>query len=628
MNPDISMEFFMRFLFSGIYAGIFAWMIWDRQDMERNKAAPVNENRQRYLPYISGMLLPLMLVSLYLIFLPAWGLKETTRVIFSFCFGIFLHICLYYLLLMPLLPFLRRHFSARACAVLWMLPNYLYITLHSPMQLAKPLLVLPLPNWPAQYFFVLWFTGFLAVFLWKTAQHLLFRRQILSGSRPVLNNEVWKVWRAEQTHARLKKEYELVYSPHVKTPLTIGLFRRSTRIVLPMREYTAEELAFIFRHEIVHIAREDAWNKFFLTFCTAMCWFNPLMWIAMKKSSEDLELSCDETVLLNADQQQRKQYASLLLHTAGDGRGYTTCLAASANALRYRLRSVVRPGKRHSGALVVGLTFFLLCFSCGHVALAYGGTTGAEVIFPREKGTYSFDNYSINLNDDVHREYYLTDGEDLRAFLSQLQLAEVTGHYTLSDSEKVFSTFLRTPDGLILVALHDDLLRLQPLGKADYRSALYYVRGGVDWDKLQTILTSVPDLTADLYASPSQHYKLGPHLDRVQRIEGNTRTTTYEHTLAANTFYGVYDSEGYTKATLTFHGTLAAPLRIEVLDKSGQLLHTMDATDTHHKYTFHFKDGYRKYVIYASFCDQEGTLWEAAYSFEVGHLATEPIIYE
>ena len=95
MNPDVSMEFFMRFLFSGIYAGIFAWMIWDRQDMERNKAAPVNENRQRYLPYISGMLLPLMLVSLYLLFLPAWGLKETTRVIFSFCFGIFLHICLY-----------------------------------------------------------------------------------------------------------------------------------------------------------------------------------------------------------------------------------------------------------------------------------------------------------------------------------------------------------------------------------------------------------------------------------------------------------------------------------------------------------------------------------------------------
>ena len=54
----------------------------------------------------------------------------------------------------------------------------------------------------------------------------------------------------------------------------------------------------------------------------------------------------------------------------------------------------------------------------------------------------------------------------------------------------------------------------------------------------------------------------------------------------------------------------------------------MDATDTHHRYTFHFKEGYRKYVIYASFCDQEGTLWEAAYSFEVEHLATEPIIYE
>ena len=627
MNPEISTEFFLRFLFSGLYALVFAWMIWDRQDTERNQAAPVNEKRQRYLPYISGMLLPLMLVSLFVIFLPTFGLKTTTNVMFSFCFGVFLHICLYYLLLMPLLPFLRRHFSARACAVLWMLPNYLYITLQSPMKLVKPAFILSLPNWPTEYFFALWAAGFIAVFLWKTAQHLSFRRRILAGSRPVLDNEIWKVWRAEQAHARLKKEYELVFSPHVKTPLTIGLFRWSTRIVLPMREYTAEELSFIFRHEIVHIAREDAWNKFFLIFCTAMCWFNPLMWIAMKKSAEDLELSCDETVLLNADEQQRKQYASLLLHTAGDGRGYTTCLAASANALRYRLRSVVRPGKRHSGALVVGLTFFLLCLSCGYVALAYGGTTGAEVIFPKESG-YSFESYGMDLNDGFRREYYLTDSKELRAFLSQLSLAEVTGYYSLSDSDKVFDTSIRTPDGLIHVALHDDLLRLQPLGADNYTGALYYVRNGVDWEKLQSIVVPLPALDVDLYAPQGHQLGLCPHLDSVQRIEGDTRTTTYEHTLSADSFCGVYDEEGYTKATLTFHSTLAAPLRIEVLDENEQLLNTMEAPDTYNKYTFHFKDGYRKYVIYASFCDEEGTLWETAYSFEVKHIQTEPIIYE
>ena len=55
-----------------------------------------------------------------------------------------------------------------------------------------------------------------------------------------------------------------------------------------------EELKLILKHEIVHIAREDSWSKFFLVFCTAMYWFNPLMWYAMKKSAEDMELSCDD----------------------------------------------------------------------------------------------------------------------------------------------------------------------------------------------------------------------------------------------------------------------------------------------------------------------------------------------
>ena len=45
-----------------------------------------------------------------------------------------------------------------------------------------------------------------------------------------------------------------------------------------------------------------------------------------------------ETVLLDADSSVKRQYAGLLLKTAGDERGFTTCLSASAGALRYRLK--------------------------------------------------------------------------------------------------------------------------------------------------------------------------------------------------------------------------------------------------------------------------------------------------
>lgn len=69
----------------------------------------------------------------------------------------------------------------------------------------------------------------------------------------------------------------------------------------------------------------------------ALCWFNPLMWIATRKASDDLELSCDEIVLENMDEGMRRQYAELLLDTAGQAGGFTICLSAAAETMRYRL---------------------------------------------------------------------------------------------------------------------------------------------------------------------------------------------------------------------------------------------------------------------------------------------------
>ena len=229
--------------------------------------------------------------------------------------------------------------------------------------------------------FGIWLVGFAVVLIWKCAEHLIFRRLVLHDASPVTDPDVLSVWNGIIKDANFRKpKFKLFTSPSVSTPLTIGLNRRSIRVVLPEKKYSKEDLELILRHEIVHIGREDAWNKFFMVFCTAMCWFNPFVWVAMRRSADDLELSCDETALLGANDATRKQYAILLLDTAGDERGFTTCLSASAKAMRYRLKAITKPGKRRSGALVVGLVFFVLCMTSGYVALAYDGNTGAQMI--------------------------------------------------------------------------------------------------------------------------------------------------------------------------------------------------------------------------------------------------------
>ncbi len=136
----MTMEVFVKRLCALFFSGIFAWVVF-YHDSHSNR----DINRQRYLPYISGLLLPLCILTILSSALILTDVERAMEITLTFCFGVFLHIYLYYLMLMPALPFLRRHISARACAVLWMLPNYLYLTQMNYMRLPRPRWVTEVP---------------------------------------------------------------------------------------------------------------------------------------------------------------------------------------------------------------------------------------------------------------------------------------------------------------------------------------------------------------------------------------------------------------------------------------------------------------------------------------------------
>ena len=294
-----------------------------------------------------------------------------------------------------------------------------------------------------------WAAGFCAVLGWKIVGHLHFRHSLLKDARPVEDPDYLALWRRELEDAGYQKiDRTLVISPATATPLSIGLFLRTTRVVLPERAYTPEELALVLRHEIIHIGRRDSGTKFFLVFCTAMCWFNPLMWMAMERSAQDMELSCDETVLLEADDVTRRRYAGLLLATAGDSRGFTTCLSASASALRYRLWNVVHPLRRTSGALVAGAVMFALIMTCGYTSLAYDPTAGAEVLFPvGQMEDYELRSVCWDNGEDV-LSCRCEDSAALAQALGELKLAKLTGNYTFSQVHPSLEVWYQGPGGL------------------------------------------------------------------------------------------------------------------------------------------------------------------------------------
>lgn len=530
-----------KILFIGFLSLMIGLGVLSQYDIE-NEKRNFPSTDQKYLPYFSSFTLPIiiLLFPIILLFLGDTP-REVINQLLSACFNIFLHIACYYVLLLLLLPLLRRFISSRACAVLWILPNYLYITRYIYMEIEKPTLIIHLPGKILWVILGIWFIGFIFVLAWYIISHLRYRSFVLANAEPVTDLEVLDLWRKEVYITHIKhSHFELVISPNVSTPMTIGLFKRTMKVILPKKYYSPEDLVLIFRHELVHIGHEDTWTKLFLVFCTAMCWFNPLMWIFKKKCAEDLELSCDETVLIHADDITKHRYAELILKTAGDERGFTTCLSAKAKNLHYRLKHVMNRKKRFSGAFLVGITFFLLTLSCGHIALAYGYATGEEVIFRNEKD----DPFKLSgLFDDHNESYYAThaaattnrvlclDEDALLDYLKNLTVSEITGNYAFSENEYNISVSLVNSKENYFLSFSDEILQMSVSSLDFYDKGehyTYYLPERTDWEFFESIISDYPVLDISTTDGNDEWFKYYPILQNVWKLNGEEKELVYE----------------------------------------------------------------------------------------------------
>lgn len=402
---------------------------------------------------------------------------EADPMLFTSLFSVAVSLTVYYVLLALLMPWLRRRINSWACAALWLVPNVLYILARDNMRLPAPLLVIKTSEGLMSALLGVWFAGFLLIMAWKTAEHLLFRRRVLR------NAEKLKVPLWDEVFAQVcpnRNRPPLYRSAEVRTPLTIGLFAGNRVVVLPVRDYTDEELRLVLMHEAVHIARFDAVSKLGLVSIAAFCWFNPLVWLAIRRSAEDIELSCDEAVTLGAGEAERRRYADLLLSSAGDERGFTTCLSARASSLRYRLRQVMKPAAKRSGALLIGFAAFFLILGCGHIAFAYGGGTGEELIFD------GLDTSLYTISDGS-----CTDPEGLKDYVASLELMELNGKYDLDPDGVRHRLIVFDAPGdqgkQISVDFYDKIVEFRPLFiKLDHWAEYYNLPEGTDWELLDS----------------------------------------------------------------------------------------------------------------------------------------------
>ncbi len=145
----------------------------------------------------------------------------------------------------------------------------------------------------------IWIAGVIALMLYGIISYLKCRR--ITAQAVHMEANIWEC-------------------DHLTTPFVLGIIK--PRIYIPFH-LTVEEKPYILAHETYHIRRGDPIVRLFAFVLLAAYWINPFVWIAYFLMIRDMEMSCDEAVLLQLGTQIRKAYSNSLL-TFATGRKQVT----------------------------------------------------------------------------------------------------------------------------------------------------------------------------------------------------------------------------------------------------------------------------------------------------------------
>lgn len=141
-----------------------------------------------------------------------------------------------------------------------------------------------------------WWGGILVMAIYGIVTWLQLRRRLVTAS-PLREN--------------------IYLADDIDSPFVMGLVR--PKIYLPS-EMEQREQSYIILHEQYHIRRLDHIVKALAFVALCIHWFNPLVWVAFILSGKDMEMSCDEAVVLKLGTEIRADYTASLLSLASGKR--------------------------------------------------------------------------------------------------------------------------------------------------------------------------------------------------------------------------------------------------------------------------------------------------------------------
>ena len=159
-----------------------------------------------------------------------------------------------------------------------------------------------------QMFGLIWMAGVLFFFIKLTIRYIKLTKML--DRIPVKKDE-----RAESVLTTVLKDKEkrpeIMKTSAVQIPCCVGVFHK--RILLPVKEYSDEELHYILLHEYTHLKNNDVLTKLLINSICAVYWWNPLVYLLRKDMQQSLEIRCDGQVSKKMDSISRSNYLAVML---------------------------------------------------------------------------------------------------------------------------------------------------------------------------------------------------------------------------------------------------------------------------------------------------------------------------
>ena len=170
--------------------------------------------------------------------------------------------------------------------------------------------------WSWQVFAALvWLAGAIALCFWLAACSSNLRRRVRRGTVPA-DAELAALWQDCCRRWLHRPTPPVLVAAWVHSPALVGAWRPTLLLSRQVADsFSTQDWEHVFAHEIAHLRARDHWSQLFSLAAWCVHWFNPVVWLGLRRLRADRELAADEWVLRHLQGDRALAYGETLFKT-------------------------------------------------------------------------------------------------------------------------------------------------------------------------------------------------------------------------------------------------------------------------------------------------------------------------